>query len=142
MKAEVTQHAVRLIDAVDTLQGRNERSYQLRAMSFYILAAKFHNRSRIRVCSNNFILKKFFFSYIKLEEFSRYTANAFEPREISDCMRTVYHEINFEIQLPLTSDFIELYLELNSTETIQLNTSKVFLSSLQKKNRRRNFEFI
>lgn len=50
MKVEVTQHAVRLIDTVDTLQGRNERSYQLRAMAFFILAAKFHNRTRIRVC--------------------------------------------------------------------------------------------
>jgi hypothetical protein len=61
-----------------------------------------------------------------MEEFSRYSANAFEPREIGDCMRTVYNEINFEIQLPLASDFIELYLELNSNENFQLNTSKVF----------------
>jgi hypothetical protein len=60
-----------------------------------------------------------------MEEFSRYSANAFEPREIGDCMRIIYHEINFEVQLPLPSDFLELYLELNSTETIQLNTSKV-----------------
>lgn len=49
MKSEVTQHAVRLIDAFDTLQDRNERLYQLRAMSFFILSAKFHNHSRIRV---------------------------------------------------------------------------------------------
>ena len=49
MKVGVTQHAGRLIDIVDTLQGRNERSYQLRAMAFFILAAKFHNRTRIRV---------------------------------------------------------------------------------------------
>ncbi|CAF4621488.1 unnamed protein product, partial [Rotaria sp. Silwood2] len=108
MKAEVTQHAVRLIDAIDTLQGRNERTYQLRAMGFFILAAKFHNRS-----------------HIKMEEFSRYSANAFEPREIGDCMRTVYNELNFEVQLPLAFDFLELYLELNSSETFQLNTSKI-----------------
>jgi hypothetical protein len=55
MKVEVAQHAVRLIDAVDTLHGRNERSYQLRAMAFFILAAKFHNRSRIRVCVKHFL---------------------------------------------------------------------------------------
>jgi hypothetical protein len=55
MKAEVTQHAVRLIDVVDTLQGRNERSYQLRAMAFFILAAKFHNRTRIRVYETKFL---------------------------------------------------------------------------------------
>ncbi|CAF4576862.1 unnamed protein product [Rotaria sp. Silwood1] len=108
MKAEVTQHTVRLIDAIDTLQGRNERTYQLRAMAFFILAAKFHNRSRIR-----------------MEEFSRYSANAFEPREISDCMHTVYNELNFKVQLPLALDFLELYLELNSNETFQLNTSKI-----------------
>ncbi|CAF0768616.1 unnamed protein product [Rotaria sordida] len=108
MKVEVTQHAVRLIDGIDTLQGHNERTYQLRSMAFFILAAKFHNRSRIR-----------------MEEFSRYSANAFEPREISDCVRTVYHELNFEVQLPLAFDFLELYLELNSNETFQLNISKI-----------------
>lgn len=62
-----------------------------------------------------------------MEEFSRYSANAFEPREIGDCMRTVYHEINFEIQLPLANDFLELYLELNSTDAYPLNTSKVVI---------------
>ncbi|CAF3336355.1 unnamed protein product [Rotaria socialis] len=108
MKPEVTQHAVRLIDAIDTLKGRNERTYQLRAMAFFILSAKFHNRSRIR-----------------MEEFSRYAANAFEPREIGDCMRTVNNELNFEVQLPLVLDFLELYLELNSNETFQLNTPKI-----------------
>jgi len=64
MKAEVTQHAVRIIDAVDALQGQNERSCQLRTMAaFFILIAKFHNCSHIKVCLNNFILKLFFSIY-------------------------------------------------------------------------------
>lgn len=60
-----------------------------------------------------------------MEEFSRYSANAFEPREIGDSIRTVYSEINFEVQVPLVLDFLQLYLEINSNESLHFNTSKV-----------------
>lgn len=62
-----------------------------------------------------------------MEEFSRYSDNAFEPREINDCVHYVHNELKFEIQIPLVLDFIDLYLELNSNETFKLNISKVWL---------------
>lgn len=83
MKAEVTQHAVRIIDAVDALQGQNERSCQLRTMAaFFILIAKFHNCSHIRVCLNNLILKLLFL-YIKMEEFSCYSLYSTETFQLN-----------------------------------------------------------
>lgn len=64
MKSEVTQHAVRLLDAIDTFKGYNERTYQLHAMTFFILAAKFHNRGRIRVCTQKPIFGIIFLIYL------------------------------------------------------------------------------
>lgn len=108
MKEEVAQHCVRLLDARDTLRGHYDRDYQLRAMGYFILVAKFHNRIQV-----------------KLEEYSRYSANAFDPRDIGQIVRHLFAEINFDFQLPLPQEFVELFLELNSTETCKLNDSKV-----------------
>jgi hypothetical protein len=49
MKEEVAQHCVRLLDARDTLRGHYDRDYQLRAMGYFILVAKFHNRIQVKV---------------------------------------------------------------------------------------------
>ena len=49
MKEEVAQHCVRLLDARDTLRGHYDRDYQLRAMGYFILVAKFHNRVQVKV---------------------------------------------------------------------------------------------
>ena len=49
MKEEVAQHCVRLMDARDTLRGHYDRDYQLRAMGYFILVAKFHNRIQVKV---------------------------------------------------------------------------------------------
>lgn len=51
MKEEVAQHCVRLLDARDTLRGHYDRDYQLRAMGYFILVAKFHNRVQVKVMS-------------------------------------------------------------------------------------------
>ena len=51
MKEEVAQHCVRLLDARDTLRGHYDRDYQLRAMGYFILVAKFHNRIQVKVIS-------------------------------------------------------------------------------------------
>ena len=52
MKEEVAQHCVRLLDARDTLRGHYDRDYQLRAMGYFILVAKFHNRIQVKVIFN------------------------------------------------------------------------------------------
>lgn len=57
MKVEVTQHAVRLIDVIETLQGRNERSYQ------------FHHRRRIRMCERVFTLFDHFLKLLLADYF-------------------------------------------------------------------------
>jgi hypothetical protein len=49
MKEEVAQHCVRLLDARDTLRGHYDRDFQLRAMGYFILVAKFHNRIQVKV---------------------------------------------------------------------------------------------
>ena len=54
MKEEVAQHCVRLLDARDTLRGHYDRDYQLRAMGYFILVAKFHNRIQVKVSKNLF----------------------------------------------------------------------------------------
>ena len=53
MKEEVAQHCVRLLDARDTLRGHYDRDYQLRAMGYFILVAKFHNRIQVKVKYSN-----------------------------------------------------------------------------------------
>ncbi|CAF3383318.1 unnamed protein product [Rotaria sp. Silwood1] len=108
MKEEVAQHCVRLLDARDTLRGHYDRDYQLRAMGYFILVAKFHNRIQV-----------------KLEEYSRYSANAFDPRDIGHIVRHLFAELNFDFQLPLPQEFVELFLELNSSETCKLNEPKI-----------------
>ncbi|CAF0717521.1 unnamed protein product [Adineta steineri] len=108
MKEEVAQHCVRLLDARDTLRGHYDRDYQLRAMGYFILVAKFHNRIQV-----------------KLEEYSRYSANAFDPRDIGHIVRHLFAELNFDFQLALPQEFVELFLELNSTESCKLNEPKI-----------------
>jgi len=108
MKEEVAQHCVRLLDARDTLRGHYDRDFQLRAMGYFILVAKFHNRIQV-----------------KLEEYSRYSANAFDPRDIGHIVRHLFAELNFDFQLALPQEFVELFLELNSTETCKLNEPKI-----------------
>jgi hypothetical protein len=56
MKEEVAQHCVRLLDARDTLRGHYDRDYQLRAMGYFILVAKFHNRIQVKVRKINLIV--------------------------------------------------------------------------------------
>lgn len=58
MKEEVAQHCVRLLDAQDTLRGHYDRDYQLRAMGYFILVAKFHNRIQVKVKRNKGKFKK------------------------------------------------------------------------------------
>jgi hypothetical protein len=63
MKEEVAQHCVRLLDARDTLRGHYDRDYQLRAMGYFILVAKFHNRIQVKVKhskNSNIFLFNFF----------------------------------------------------------------------------------
>ncbi len=126
MKEEVAQHCVRLLDARDTLRGHYDRDYQLRAMGYFILVAKFHNRIQVKVKKTskmNFFL--FVFIIVQLEEYSRYSANAFDPRDIGHIVRHLFAELNFDFQLALPQEFVELFLELNSTETCKLNEPKV-----------------
>ena len=40
-------------------------------------------------------------------------------------VRHLFAELNFNFQLALPQEFIELFLELNSTDTCQLNELKV-----------------
>lgn len=40
-------------------------------------------------------------------------------------MRHLFAELNFDFQLALPQEFVELFLELNSTETCKLNEPKV-----------------
>lgn len=130
MKEEVAQHCVRLLDARDTLRGHYDRDYQLRAMGYFILVAKFHNRVQVKVRIDVFFpmsIRSFFSSapHFQLEEYSRYSANAFDPRDIGHIVRHLFAELNFDFQLALPQEFVELYLELNSIETCKLNEPKV-----------------
>ena len=62
MKEEVAQHCVRLLDARDTLRGHYDRDYQLRAMGYFILVAKFHNRIQVKVIIDDYFKRKIIFS--------------------------------------------------------------------------------
>ncbi|CAF1177371.1 unnamed protein product [Didymodactylos carnosus] len=100
MKDEVAQHAIRLMDSKDTLRGFYDRDYQLRALAYFILSAKFHNRIHVR-----------------LEEYARYTANAFGTKQdIAPTVRNVFRDLNFSLQIAIPYELMEIYLELNSNQ--------------------------
>ncbi|CAF0753370.1 unnamed protein product [Didymodactylos carnosus] len=116
MKDEVAQHAIRLMDSKDTLRGYYDRDYQLRALAYFILSAKFHNRIHVR-----------------LEEYARYTANAFGTKQdIAPTIRNVFRDLNFSLQIAIPYELMEIYLELNSNQyTVNLpeirNLGNLFL---------------